>query len=275
MRALDQLKKLKLNITAIISGIIIGVILGVAFYSTYVFVFNESSSEFYLFAGLALLGSPLTGGIISALMAREYRPTQLLISGSAIFLILFVLSSMIYVILPVFSYESVQLPASCINNAPNTSSHMPSYLNYSIPGIGIGRLITGDNDSAVVVMSDYDHFPYASTVYVVNKSNDKVLRSFRFNNDIIAAAIDQGTLYLFNDKIGYLINAQNGEFRRVLVTFDNYRGLFTSNNNTYMQTTFEISVFNADGSVASHRRMYMNCTAFGCFIDGSKGQVID
>lgn len=272
---MDQLKKLKLNITAIISGIIIGVILGVAFYSTYVFVFNESSSEFYLFAGLALLGSPLTGGIISALMAREYRPTQLLISGSAIFLILFVLSSMIYVILPVFSYESVQLPASCINNAPNTSSHMPSYLNYSIPGIGIGRLITGDNDSAVVVMSDYDHFPYASTVYVVNKSNDKVLRSFRFNNDIIAAAIDQGTLYLFNDKIGYLINAQNGEFRRVLVTFDNYRGLFTSNNNTYMQTTFEISVFNADGSVASHRRMYMNCTAFGCFIDGSKGQVID
>jgi hypothetical protein len=275
VRALDQLKKLKLNITAIISGIIIGVILGVAFYSTYVFVFNESSSEFYLFAGLALLGSPLTGGIISALMAREYRPTQLLISGSAIFLILFVLSSMIYVILPVFSYESVQLPASCINNAPNTSSHMPSYLNYSIPGIGIGRLITGDNDSAVVVMSDYDHFPYASTVYVVNKSNDKVLRSFRFNNDIIAAAIDQDTLYLFNDKIGYLINAQNGEFRRVLVTFDNYRGLFTSNNNTYMQTTFEISVFNADGSVASHRRMYMNCTAFGCFIDGSKGQVID
>jgi hypothetical protein len=275
VRALDQLKKLKLNITAIISGIIIGVILGVAFYSTYVFVFNESSSEFYLFAGLALLGSPLTGGIISALMAREYRLTQLLISGSAIFLILFVLSSMIYVILPVFSYESVQLPASCINNAPNTSSHMPSYLNYSIPGIGIGRLITGDNDSAVVVMSDYDHFPYASTVYVVNKSNDKVLRSFRFNNDIIAAAIDQGTLYLFNDKIGYLINAQNGEFRRVLVTFDNYRGLFTSNNNTYMQTTFEISVFNADGSVASHRRMYMNCTAFGCFIDGSKGQVID
>lgn len=272
---MDLIKKLKLHITPVISGIIIGIILGVVSYSTYVLIFNESSSGFYLFAGLALLGSPLVGSIISALMAKEDKTIVLLISGSATLLILFVLAVLIYVVLPVFSYESVQLPASRIDNAPNSSSHMPSYLNYSIPGIGTGRLITGDNNSAVVAMSDYDHSPFASTVYVVNKSNNKILRSMHFNNDIIAAAIDQGTLYLFNDKIGYLINAQNGEFRRVLVTFDNYRGLFTSNHSTYMQTTFEITVFNADGSVASHRRMYMNCTAYGCFIDGSTGRVID
>ncbi len=272
---MDIIKKMKLNITPIIFGIIIGIILGIAFYLTYVCIFHESSSEFYLFAGLALLGSTLAGSIISALMVKEEKPIALLISGIAILMILIILSILAYVILPLFFYESVQLPASCINDEQNSGSHMPACLNYSIPGIGTGKLITGDNNSAVVVMSDYDHLPYASTVYLIDKSSNKVIRSLSFNNDIIAAAIDQGTLNIFNDKIGYYINTENGEFVKTIVRLDNYRGLFMSNNNTYMQTTFETSVLNADRSVGSHRQMYMNCTAFGCFISGSTGQIIE
>ena len=151
---------------------------------------------------------------------------------------------------------------------------MPSSLNYSIPGVGIGKLLTSDNNSAVVVMSDYDHIPYPSTVYLVNKSSNKVIQSLNFDNDIIAAAIDEGTLNLFNDKIGYYINSENGEFVNTIVRLDNYRGLFASDNHTYIQTTFETSVFNADGSVYFHRQMYMNCTALGYFISGSTGQII-
>jgi len=269
------IRKIKLNITPIILGIIIGIILGVTFYLTYVYIFHESSSEFYLFAGLALLGSPLAGSIISVLMVNEDRPIVLLISGSAILLILIVLSILAYLVLPLFFYESVQLPASYMNYDSNPGSYMPSYLNYSIPGIGTGRLITSDNNSAVVVMSDYYHLPYASTVYLINKSSNKIIWSLNFNNDIIAAAIDQGTLNIFNDKIGYYINTENGEFVKTIVRLDNYRGLFTSNNNEYMQTSFETSFLNADGSVGSHRQMYMNCTAFGCFIIGSTGQIIE
>jgi hypothetical protein len=266
---------MKLNITPIIFGIIIGIILGVAFYLIYVYIFHECSSEFYLFAGLTLLGSPLAGSIITALMVKEDRSIVLLISGSSILLILIVLSILSYLVLPLFFYESVQLPASYINHDSNSSLYMPSYLNYSIPGIGTGRLITSDNDSAVVVKSDYDHLPYASTVYLVNKSSDKIVMSLNFNNDIIAATVDQGTLNIFNDKIGYYINTENGEFVKTIVRLDNYRGLFTSNNNIYMQTTFETSFLNADGSVGSHRMMYMNCTAYGCFIIGSTGQIIE
>ena len=272
---MDQIKKSKLNLTPIIFGIIIGVVLGVAFYVTYALIFHESSSEFYLFSGLALLGSPLVGGIISALKAKEDKSIALLISGSAILLILTVLSILAYVVLPVFSYESVQLPDSSINNASSPGSHMPAHLNYSIPGIGTGTLITGDDNSAVVVMSGYGHLPYTSTVYLIHKSSNKTLRHLNFNNDIIAAAIDQGTLNLFNDKIGYYINTENGEFVKTIVRLDNYRGLFTSGNSTYMQTTFETSALNADGSIESHRRMYMNCTAFGYFISGSTGQVME
>jgi uncharacterized membrane protein YbaN (DUF454 family) len=275
VKALDLIKIMKLNVAHIIIGVIIGIILGVAFYLMYVYIFHESSSEFYLFAGLALFGSPLAGSIITSLIVSEDRPKVILISGGAILLILIVLSILAYLVLPLFFYESVQLPASYIDHGSNSSSYIPSYLNYSIAGIGTGRLITSNNNSAVVVMSEYDRSPYASTVYLINKSSNKTLMSLNFNNDIIAAAIDQGTLNIFNDKIGYYINTENGEFVKTIVRFDNYRGLFTSDNNEYMQTTFETSFLNADWSVGSHRQMYMNCTAFGCFIIGSTGQIIE
>ncbi len=262
------------KVIPIMLGIIIGLLLSIVSGLIYVYVFHESSSTFYLFAALTLLGGPLVGGLIAALITKEHKFTALLISGFAIFAILLILSILSYLVFPLFSYESVQLPASCTNNASSSSSHMPSGLNYSIPGVGTGKLLTDDNTSAVVVMSDYDHIPYPSTVYLVNKSSNKVIQSLNFDNDIIAAAFDQGTLNLFNDKIGYYINTENGEFVNTIVRLDNYRGLFTSDNHTYMQTTFETSVLNADGSVDLHRQMYMNCTALGYFISGSTGQII-
>ena len=275
MSVLDVTKNLnQLTVIPIIFGIMIGLLLGIVSDLTYVYVFHESSSTFYLFASLALLGGPLIGGLIAALVAKEHKFTALLISGFAIFAILLILSILSYLVFPLFFYESVQLPAPSSNNASSSGSHMPSSLNYSIPGVGTGTLLTGDNCSAVVVMSDYDHLPYPGTVYLVNKSSNKVIRSLTFDNDIIAAAIDQGTLNLFNDKIGYYINTENGEFENTIVRLDNYRGLFSSSDHTYMQTTFETSVLNADGSVGSHRRMYMNCTASGYFISGPAGQII-
>lgn len=275
MNALEIIEKLnKRKITPIILGIIIGIILSITFDLLYVKIFHESSSKFYLFAGLALLGGPLAGGLISALVSKENRSTALLISSSTVFVVVFFLTVLSYLVLPLFSYDSVQIPASCIDNA-SSGSHLPSYLNYAIPGIGNGTLITSDNKSVVVAMTDYSHLPFKSTVYLINRSTHNVIQRLNFDNDIIAAAIDQDTLNIFNDKIGYYINTENGEFVNTVVRLDNYRGLFTSNNNTYMQTTFETSVLNADGSVGSHRRMYMNCTAFGCFISGSTGQVIE
>jgi hypothetical protein len=272
---LDIIKKLNTcKITLIIPGIIIGIILSIAFDLIYIDIFHESSSTFYLFAGLALLGGPLAGGLVSALMAKENRPTALLISGVTVFVVILILSVLSYLVLPLFSYDSVRIPASGIDNVYG-GSHLPSDLNYSIPGIGNGTLITSDNKSAVVAMTDHSHLPFKSTVYLINKSNNNVIQDLNFNNDIISAAIYQGTLYIFNDKIGYIINAENGEFEKIVVTIDNYRGLFTHNNNMYMQTTFEISSLNADGSVGSHRQMYMNCTAFGYFISGSTGQIIE
>jgi hypothetical protein len=274
VNTLDARKNLnKFEIAPILFGIIIGIFLSIVFDFLYIFIFHESSSKFYLFAGLALLGGPLIGGIISALTAKGNKFIALLISSITVFILLLILSVLSYVVLPVFSYDGVQVPASCIN-ASNPGSHLPSYLNYSIPGIGTGTLITSDKKSAVVAITDYDHLPFYSTVYLINKSSNKVIQSLQFNNDIIGAAIDDGVLYIFNDKIGYFIDVDNGESVKNLFTIDNYRGIYKSNNYTYMQTTFEISALHIDGSVLSHRTMNMSCIAYGCLISSSPDAVI-
>ena len=106
------------------------------------------------------------------------------------------------------------------------------------------------------------------------KSSNKIIQSLQFNNDIIGAAIDDGVLYIFNDKIGYIIHTDDGEFVKKIFSIDNYRGIYISNNNTDMQTTLEISVLNNDGSVLSHRQMNMSCIAYGCLISLSPDAAI-
>ena len=166
---MDDIKILnQLKILPIILGITIGVIFYVVLDFMFVFIFHESSSEFYLFAALALLGGPLIGGFISTKLKKN-KLIALLISGVAVFVILLILSVFSYiVVLPVFSYDGVQIPASCIN-ASNSGSHLPSYLNYTVPGMGTGTLITSDKKSAVVAITDYDHLPFDSTVFLINK----------------------------------------------------------------------------------------------------------
>ena len=78
---LDVTKNLnQLKVIPIILGIIIGLLLSIVSDLTYVYVFHESSSTFYLFAGLALLGGPLIGGLISCIdheRAQVYSFTDL------------------------------------------------------------------------------------------------------------------------------------------------------------------------------------------------------
>jgi hypothetical protein len=156
----------------------------------------------------------------------------------------------------------VPIPASCTG----TISQLPSSLNYVIPDVGMGTLLTSDTISAVVVMVDYGKSSLASTVFLIRKSDNKILRTFRFNNDIVNAGIYDGTLYLFNDKIGYILNTSTGDYVHHIFTIDNYRGLYTLNNIQYLQTDLEISELRSNGSIISHRRVNMKSIALGCLI---------
>ncbi|HMK45703.1 MAG TPA: hypothetical protein VK436_03665 [Methanocella sp.] len=250
----------------VVFGMIIGTALSIAFDLLYTHLFQEGSAQFYWFAGLILLGGPLAGGVLTTIMAKEFKLMALLMVCNAVFITVVALAFLSYVILPVFSYDSVQIPASCINDPLSSGSHIPHDVNYTLPGTGTGTLLLGDNTSAVVVMTDYNRFPFDSTIYLINKSDNRVLRSMKFDNDILGAAIYDGKLYLFNDKLLYVIRTDNGEFAKTIIKLDNYKGLFEAEDGMHMQTTLEISVLSADGSVLSHRRMHMSCIAYGCFL---------
>jgi hypothetical protein len=252
--------KLALKLTPKTLGIAVGAVAGIVFYLLYVYAFSASSLAFYPFAFLILIGSPTIAGILSFLRTKETdRRRTAIISGAAVLVITIAILLLSYVILPLFSYSSTPVPSSC------ATSNLPTNLNYAIPGVGNGTLLTNDSQSAVVVMLDQNKPTLNSTLLLVNKSDNQVITTMKFGNDILAATISNGVLYQFNNKLGYMINARNGEPVRNVIETDNYRGLYSSNGVTFIQTNVEFSALNVNGSVLSHVKLNFNSIVFGCF----------
>ncbi len=261
-------------------GISIGTLVSLVLGWVYLVVLREPGSAFYLFAGLALLGSPFLGGIISLVKTQGHRSKAFFTSGSIIFGIVWILFILIYLVLPQFDRTSVQLPAFC--DGFEGSFNPPSQLTYTLPNIGAGVLITSDARSAVVAIIDYHHPPFPSTVFLVNKSDNKIIQTMTFKNDVISATIDEDTLYIYNDKLGYLIGARTGELEKNLLLMDNYGGLSesdrpiisrASSGHWYMETTAVISSWNVDGTVKSRPHLTLNGIARGCFVSGDTQEV--
>jgi hypothetical protein len=269
-----------LRIMPVWLGISIGALVSVLFGLMYVVVLREPGSVFYLFAGLAFLGGSLIGGVVAASKTQEHKRKVFFTSGAAVFGIVCMLFVFTYVILPQFARTNVQLPAFC--DGFDSSFDPPSHLRYTLPDMGTGILITSDAESAVVALVDYNHPPFPTTVFLVNKNDNHILQSMKFNNDVISAAIGEGTVYIFNDKLGYLVDAHTGEFEETFLIIDNYGGLTqsdrplvsrASSGNWYMETTAVISSWNIDGTVVSRPHLTFNGIALGCFISGSTHEV--
>jgi hypothetical protein len=105
-----------------------------------------------------------------------------------------------------------------------------------------------------------------------------------FENDIISAAMADGTLTIYNDKLGFLIDAHTGKPEEHFLLIDNYGGLSesdrpiisrASDGHWYMETTAVISSWNVDGTVASRQHLTFNGIARGCFIFGESQDVAD
>ncbi len=263
------------KIPSVWRGISIGALVSIVFGLMYLVVLREPGSAFYPFAGLAFLGGPLIGGIAAMWKTQEHQRKAFFASGSVIFGIVWMLFIFTYMVLPQFDRTSVQLPAFC--DGYDGSFNPPSHLAYTLPNVGTGVLITSDAQFSLVAMIDYKHPPFPSTVFLVNKSDNKIIQSMRFENDVISATIDDDTLYIYNDKLGYFIDARTGELEKNFFTMDNYGGLSesdrpiisrASSGHWYMETTAVISSWNVDGSVKPRRHLTFNGVALGCFISG-------
>ena len=247
----------------------------------YILILGEPGSAFYLFAGLAFLGGPLAAGALAAVNSREHQPKAFLAAGSAVFGIVFGLFLLTYMVLPQFERANVELPSFCDGFDGNFQP--PAQLAYNLPGIGAGILIISDEKNEVVARVNSNQPPFPTTVWIVDATSHKILLSMPFKNDVVSAAIGEGVIYVFNDKIGFLIDAPSGEIAENFLVMDNYGGLSpsdrpvisrASSGHWYLETSAVISSWNVNGAVVSRPHLTFNGIALGCFISGSTREVI-
>jgi len=264
--------------TSIILGTLFSGIVGMVF----IILLHEPGPVFYPFAALAFLGGPLIAGTTGAIQSPGHKYRAFLISGGAVFAAALILFFMSYAVLPHFDRTSVQLPESC--NGFSGSPHPAPELAYELPGTGTGVLLAGNEQTAVVAMIDYMKAPYLSTVSVVNRSDNRILWRMDFADDTLIATIDSGIVYLYNDKMGYLINARTGAPEETFLKIDNYGGLSgsdrpvlagASEGRRYLETSAVISSWSTDGTVRSRTRLTMNGIAYNCFVNGETGEIVE
>lgn len=269
------------KVSSVWLGISIGALVSIVFGLVYLVVLHEPGSAFYLFAGLVFLAGPLIGGVAATWKTQGYQRKAFFASSSVTFGIVCVVFIFTYLVLPLFDRASVKLPEVC--DGHSGSFNPPSSLAYTLPDAGTGVLITDGAQFALVAMIDYKHPPFPSTVFLVNKSDNKIIQSLSFDNDVISATIDGDTLYIYNDKLGYFIDARTGELENNFLTMDNYGGLSESDSpillsrassgHWYMETSAVSTSWNVDGSVKSRRHLTFNGIARGCFINGDTHNV--
>jgi hypothetical protein len=270
------------KIPPVLWGISIGVLLSVAFGLIYLLVLREPDSAFYLFAGLVFLGGPLIGGLVAA--AKTPGPRRIrafFFPGFVTFAIVSVLFIFIYLVQPIFARTSVQLPEAC-NRDPGNFAPPPD-LAYTLPNGDTGILLASSPQFILVSMIDYQQPPFPSTLFLVDKSSNNIINRMDFSDDIISASFDESTLYLFNDKIGYFLDARSGEPEKSFMTMDNYGGLSesdrpilmaaSSTGEWHLETSAIITSWNVDGSVNSRRHLTFDGTALGCFVEGGTHNV--
>jgi hypothetical protein len=149
-------------------------------------------------------------------------------------------------------YSSRPIPTDCTSGSPHVSADRI----LQIPGIGAAWLVAADSDAEVVFGS--------GTAYLLKLPDRSVLWQQPFASGEISAALQSGTAYVFDDKIGYFLNTATGDVQRHIVESDNYRGLFTSGSTRRVQTDM---VYSALGPGATlHLHLDFAVIADGCVI---------
>jgi len=164
------------------------------------------------------------------------------------------------VIALVSPYASAAIPASCSSAAPR----MPVDRDATVPGIGVGTLLASGADTNVVIVTDPGRTP-AMTAYIVDTSAGTVLGQLGIASEVVVAAIRDGVVYLFDDKIGYMIDASTGERVHRLIETDNYRGLYVSGAARYLQMDAEIATL-FGRSLFSYQHLDFTGIAAGCYV---------
>jgi len=268
------------RVKSILSGLLFSVLAG----TVYLVFLHEPGHLFYPFAVLVFLCGPFIAGITGIALLPGHTRSAFLIAAAAVFATAFALFILTYAVMPHFDRTSVFLPESCTGFSG--TSPAAAALVYDLPGTGTGVLVAGSEETAVVAMIDRTRMPYPGTVYIVNRTNNRTnnrtLRRMDFPDDTIIATVDSGIVYLYNDKLGYILDARTGGPVGKFLVIDNYGGLNAddrpiltdaSKKRGYLETSAVISSWNNDGTVRSRPRLVMNAIAYNCFVNGTTGEI--
>jgi hypothetical protein len=151
-------------------------------------------------------------------------------------------------------YSSRPIPTDCTSG----STHISADRILQVPGIGAAWLVATDSDAELVFGS--------GTAYLLKLPGRSVLWQQSFASGEISAALESGSAYVFDDKIGYFLNTTTGEVQRHIVESDNYRGLFTSGSARRVQTDMIYSALGPGASMTLHLHLDFAVIADGCVI---------
>lgn len=248
----------------------------------YFLLLDEVGALFYFFAALAFLGGPLIAGITAAVRAPKRKLPAFFAAGGIVFGVVFALFILMYLVIPQFQRTSIRLPAACDDSA--ISSPLPAPLAYPLLETGGTGILVADDAETAVVAAIAPTPPYPSEIYILDKADNHILQTLDFPNDVIMGAVDEGIVYLYNDKLGAVLDARTGAFKHNFSLIDNYGGLSqsdrpmlmgTSDGSWYVETSAVISSWGADGSVRSRPHIVLNAVARSCFINGQTGEVTE
>lgn len=81
----------------------------------------------------------------------------------------------------------------------------------------------------------------------------------------VVAAVSQGYVYLYDDKLGYILSATTGKRYPSWLELDNYRGNYTANRSTYVQQTAVITLIGPSQGIV-RRTLHMHGVVGNCHI---------
>ncbi len=86
------------------------------------------------------------------------------------------------------------------------------------------------------------------TVQLLHKG--QVVVYFPLHTQVVVAALSRGYVYLYDNKLGYILNVETGRKIPSWVELDNYRGMYTANGRAYVQQQALITLIGPSFGVA-------------------------
>ena len=133
-----------------------------------------------------------------------------------------------------------------------------------VHGYGEGTAIAADGPAAVVVVPGPDGRTAGGSLHLL--AGDDVVFSVPVASRAVAAGIADGRAYLFDDKIGYFLDAATGIPVPRTFTVDNYRGLYMADGVEHVQTTFEVAFVGSPGPPIQAVALPFGVVVDGCLV---------